>query len=147
MNPKNNINVKARHKARRLAVQALYQWQFNHTTLEKITAEFLADDVAKKADLEYFKELLEGVITQQQTIDDIIKPALDRPLENLTPIELAILRMSVFELKNRLDIPYKVVIDEALELTKTFGAEEGYRFVNGVLDKLAKELRKKEISN
>lgn len=142
---KNNINVKARHKARRLAVQALYQWQFNHTTFEKIEAEFLADEFSKKVDLDYFKELLKGVITEQQAIDDLLKPALDRPLENLTPIELVILRIGVYELKHRLDTPYKVIINESLELTKTFGAEEGYKFVNGVLDKLAKELRKTEM--
>lgn len=141
----NKFDPKARRLARRLIVQALYQLQFNHSSSQELELQFLEDNAMDKVDVLYFQDLLHGVVKQKEQIDAIIKPCLDRPLDDLTPIELSVLRVAVYELKNRLDIPYKVVINEALELTKTFGVQEGYKYVNGVLDKLAKELRSVEM--
>lgn len=141
----NKFSVKARHKSRRFLIQALYQWQFNHTTLGELEAEYLLEETMKKADLAYFRELLAGILPQVAALDAVFTPLLDRPLEDMTPVELAVLRLAAYELKNRLDVPYRVVLDEALELTKTFGATEGHKFVNGVLNKLAHQLRSQEI--
>jgi N utilization substance protein B len=137
---------KARHKARQLVVQALYQLQFNHCTKEEIENQYLEDIYAKNMDVVYFKDLLHGVLQNTAEINQIIQPFLDRPINELTPIESAVLSMATYELKSRLDVPYRVIINEALELTKSFGTSEGYRYVNGVLDKLAKKLRAQEIS-
>lgn len=139
-------NAKARHKARRLAMQAVYQWQFNHSSAREIELQFIVDDEMKNADVEHFKDLLHGVLKQIPELDKIFMPFIDRPLEDITPVELAVLRVATYELKNRLDIPYRVVINEALELNKTFGTDDGYKFVNGVLDKLARSLRKEELN-
>jgi N utilization substance protein B len=135
------ISKKARHAARRLAVQGVYQWQFSHNSASEIETQLLLDPPIKKMDKEYFSNLFRGVTADITTIDALLTPASARPLSDLTLIELAVLRIAVYELKHRLDIPYRVVIDEALELTKTFGAQDGYKYVNAVLDRLAKELR------
>lgn len=140
----NNFTVKARHKARRYLVQALYQWHYNHTTLSEIEAEYLLEENMSKADIVYFRELLAGILSHISIIDAIFLPVLDRPIEDLTPIELAVLRLAVYELKHRLDVPYRVVLNEALDLAKVYGATEGYKFVNGVLDKLVRQLRENE---
>jgi N utilization substance protein B len=139
------FNARARHQARRLAVQALYQWQYNPSEVGELLAEFHIEK-PNKVDQPYFHELLTQVIQNISAIDAIITPVLDRPLAELTPVELAVLRVAVYELKNRLDVPYRVVINEALELTKTFGTQDGYRYVNGVLDRLRVELRLNENS-
>lgn len=140
------FNVQARHKARNLAVQALYQWQFNHVSAQALEQQYIEDEFSKYSDMPYFKELLHGVLNNIDGIDAIISPYLDREITKLTPIELAVLRLAVYEMKFNLDIPYRVVINEALELTKTFGTIEGYKYVNGVLDKIAKQLRTAEIN-
>lgn len=93
----------------------------------------------------YFRELLNGVIDLRGELDDLIAPCLDRPMADLDPVELAILRLSTYELKQRVDVPYRVVINEGIELAKTFGATDGHKFVNGVLDKLAPRLRGAEL--
>lgn len=143
----NKFDPKARRLARRLILQALYQLQFNHCSSQEVETQFIEDNVMEKVDVLYFQEVLHGIAKNKDAIDAIIKPCLDRPLEDLTPIELSVLRIAVYELKHRLDIPYKVIINEALELTKTFGVQDGYKYVNGILDKLAKELRKVEIKS
>ena len=130
-----------RHKARHFAVQAIYQWQFGIATFEEIHAHFSAKNNPKKVDVEYFAELLNGVISNQIAIDEQITPFLDRTITDLDQVELAVLRIATYELLFRLDIPYKVVINEALELTKVFGSKEGFKYVNGILDNVAKKIR------
>ncbi|WP_051219109.1 transcription antitermination factor NusB [Oceanobacter kriegii] len=135
----------ARRKARRFAVQALYQWQLSGANLGQIEAEFRADNDMSKVDLEYFHDILHGVPKDCATLDEKITPLLDRRLDEMTPVEMAILRLGAFEMLHRIDVPYKVVINESVELAKTFGATDGHKFVNGVLDKLAQRTRSVEI--
>ena len=130
-----------RHKARYFAVQAVYQWQFDTALVEEINARFNVNNNPKKVDIEYFSELLSGVVKHLLVIDEHIKPFLDRDIKDLDPVELAILRIATYELLFRLDVPYKVVINEALELAKVFGSKEGFKYVNGVLDHVAKKNR------
>lgn len=140
------MNPKARHNARFYALQAMYQWQVSRTPPSEIEEQFIAHQINKKIDLDYFKELLHSVPKYQEELDQHMIPFLSRPLEELDPIELAILRLSIYELINRLDIPYRVIINEALELTKKFGSIEGYKFVNGVLDQVARKTRSVEVT-
>lgn len=126
----------ARRYARRFAVQALYQWQLTQLPVNDITAQFLASDQAHKMDQVYFQELFKGIIDNVAEVDEIVVPYLDRPIEQLDPVELAILRLGCFEIAKRMDVPYRVVINEALELAKLFGAVESHKYINGVLDQL-----------
>lgn len=139
------IKPSHRRRARLLALQALYQWLISKNALSDIEAEFRTDHDFSKLDDAYFCELLHQIPKQLDTIDALFSPFMNKTLEELDPIELCVLRMSTYELQNRLDVPYRVVIDEALILTKTFGTVEGYKFVNAVLDKLSHELRSMEI--
>jgi len=138
-------NPRARHKARRLALQAIFQWQFTAHASDEIESQLATKKNLENIDLDYFQELLHGVVKHKETIDSVFSPFLDRPIDELLPIELAALRIGVYELKYREDVPYRVVINEALELTKQFGASEGHKYVNSILDNVAKQLRKKEI--
>lgn len=132
---------KQRHRSRKLVLQAIYQWQMtDHKPLD-LEMQFREVNDFSKIDEAYFSTLLNGIINKVIEIDAIIEPILDRKISDLNPVELAVLRLATFELKNEFDVPYKVVINEALELAKTFGAEEGYKYVNAVLDKLAIGLR------
>jgi N utilization substance protein B len=135
-----------RKKARKYAVQGIYQWQLSGNPINDIEFQFLETINSKKVDVVYFQEILVNCLTSITEIDDLLTPNVTRDLSEVNPVELAVLRLACYELKNRIDVPYKVVINEALELTKTFGAEEGHKFVNGVLDKVAKELRPTETS-
>ena len=135
----------ARRKARRFALQALYQWQVSGSGLGDIEAEFRTDNDMSKVDDEYFHDILHGVPKEKSVLDEKIQPFLDRRIDELTPVELAILRLGAFEMCHRIDVPYKVVINEAIELAKTFGATDGHKYVNGVLDKLAQRERMVEI--
>ncbi len=130
-----------RSRARRLALQALYQWQMAGQNLENIEAQFLSE-VSGDLDVAYFRELLHGIPERLKAIDARLAPFLDRPIEQLDPIELALLRIGAYELLFRPDIPHKVAINEAVKLAKRFGAEGSYRYINGVLDKLAREARR-----
>lgn len=134
-------SFKARKKARTLAMQAIYQWEMSGNELHVIELQFMEHNDFSKIDGEYFKSLLYGVPNYLNDIDSAFQPYLDRGVNELTPIELAVLRLAVFELLKRLDIPYKVVINEALGLTKRYGSTCGYKYVNAVLDKTAKQLR------
>lgn len=134
----------ARRKAREYVVQAVYQWQMTGNPLNDIEAQYLITMNEKKVDILYFQELFNGVLTGLTNIDALIEPNLDRDLEEIDPIERGILRISTFELQKRIDIPKRVVINEAIELAKTFGATDGHKFVNGVLDKLGSSLRPHE---
>lgn len=137
----------ARKRARRLVCQALYQWQMTAQDIALIETQFTEDHNMKKVDQAYFKELLHEVPRQVEVLDDHILPYISRPIDAIDPVERGILRLAAYELLNRLDIPYRVVINEAVELTKTFGAEQAYKFINGVLDKLAAKLRASEIKS
>jgi len=134
----------ARRKARRLALQALYQWQIAGASLVAIEAEFREDNEMNKVDEAYFSELLHAVPAKLSSLDEQITPLLDRPLKELTPVELSILRMAAYELNYRKDVPGRVVINEGVDLAKIFGATDGHKYVNGILDKLARQLRAAE---
>ncbi|OSN06589.1 N utilization substance protein B [Lonsdalea iberica] len=133
----------ARRRARECAVQALYSWQLSKNDIADVELQFLSEQDVKGVDITYFRELLTGVATQADRMDELMTPYLSRKLEELGQVEKAILRLAVFELSRRDDVPYKVAINEAIELAKVFGAEDSHKFVNGVLDKAAPRLRKK----
>ena len=130
-----------RREARKLATQALYQWHMAQHSLNEIEAQFRVDNDFSGVDGAYFHDILTGVARQKTELDESFAPFLSIPLEELDPVELAILRLSTYELKNRVDVPYKVVINEGIELAKVFGATDGHKFVNGVLDKAAPVIR------
>lgn len=138
------MNPFARRKARRFLLQALYEWQLSGNPLNEIEAALITKINPKKVDVEYFHQALHAIPAKLDTIDAKLQPYLDRPINNLNPIELAALRMGSYELLERLDIPYRVAINEAVEVTKVFGSNDGHKYVNGVLDRLAKEIRKAE---
>lgn len=135
----------ARRKARALALQAIFQWQFAVNSVSDIETQYLDELNPKKVDAEYFSDLLRGTVKNIEAIDEVITPALDRKIKELNQIECAVLRLAVYELLYRLDVPYKVVINEALELSKKYGTIEGYKYVNGVLDKIAHSSRLTEL--
>lgn len=140
-----NTGNRGRGLARSLAVQALYQWQLTGETLGVIERQFIQERGLGKADAEYFNDLLHGVPACLDELDKHLSPLLDRPLPEVDPVERAILRLGAYEFARHPEVPYRVVINEWVEQTKTFGADQGHKFVNGVLDKLAKTLRATEI--
>ncbi|MDF1782399.1 MAG: transcription antitermination factor NusB [Alcanivoracaceae bacterium] len=142
--PINHSTPSARRKARRFALQALYQWQLAKTDLSDIEVQFRTDNDMKKVDREYFHELLHGVPANLDTIDEALQPALDRKVAELSQVEKVILRIGAYELIHRLDVPYRVVLNEGIELAKLFGADDSFKYVNGVLDKLARKFRRLE---
>ncbi len=138
--------IAKRRKARHYAVQALYQWKMSQSSLNQIEAEFRTDNDFNKVDSGYFHELVHEVPAQLDELDQAIIPALtDRSFEEIGPVETALLRMSVYELKNRIDVPYKVVINESVALAKKFGATDSHKFINAVLDKTAELYRAVEL--
>ena len=143
--PAYNTLAAERRKARHYGMQALYQWQMAGAPLGDIEAEFRADYDFSHVDLEYFQALLHEVPACTDELEGIFEPLLDRKLDDLDPIERTLLRMGTFELSQRLDVPYKVVINEEVALAKKFGATDSHKYINGVLDKVARELRKVEI--
>ena len=132
----------ARRRARECAVQALYSWQISKNDIADVEYQFLSEQDVKDVDISYFRELLSGVATNAEYLDGLMAPVLSRQLEELGQVERAVLRISPFELSKREDVPYKVAINEGIELAKTFGAEDSHKFVNGVLDKVAPTIRK-----
>jgi N utilization substance protein B len=134
---RDGIDPAARTRARRRAVQALYAWELGGNPMRKVIDDFRSEQDMQIADLEYFEDLLRGVEAHRAELDAGLAPLLDRDIERVDPIERAILRVSAYELKFRLDVPYRVVLNEAVEVAKRFGAEQGHTYVNGVLDKLA----------
>ncbi|ASJ97497.1 MULTISPECIES: transcription antitermination factor NusB [Shewanella] len=125
-----------RRKARRLAVQAIYSWQLSGNNVADVEHEFLTEQKIDGVDVSYFRELLSGTTTKSAQLDELIIPHLERPFDEVSPIEKAVLRIAAYELTFRKDVPYKVAINEAIELAKAFGAEDGHKFVNGILDKI-----------
>ena len=140
------FSAHARSRARRLAMQALYQWDLSGADMSEIQHQFAEQEDFSRADAGYFTGLLNAVVTHATEIDNTISEDIDRPLAQLDPVEHAILRLATYELLLRPDVPYRVVIDEAVSLAKKFGAEQGHTFVNGVLDKIAHRHRPDEYS-
>jgi N utilization substance protein B len=138
--------VARRRKARHYAMQALYQWHMAGASPSAIEAEFRTDYDFDQVDLEYFQALIHGVVPLVDELDALLEPLLDRELRELDPIERSLLRMGSFELRERIDVPYRVVINESVALARKFGAAESYKYINGVLDKLARQLRGPEVS-
>lgn len=134
-------SIIGKQKARKLAVQSLYQWQMANADLAEIESQFRAIKNMEKVDIDYYKQLLYGVPKNLETIETELTPFLDREIAALNPVELAILRMATYELLNCLEIPYRVVLDEAVSLAKDFGSQDGHKYVNGVLHNLAKKIR------
>ncbi|MCD9468397.1 transcription antitermination factor NusB [Photobacterium iliopiscarium] len=152
------VKPAARRNARQFAVQAIYSWQLTKGNVADIEQYFLSGDkfeeeehqakapacTAPETDVVYFRDLFAGVVLSHQELDSKMRPYLSRPLQDLDQMELALLRLAMYEMVKREDVPFKVVINEAIELAKLFGAEDSHKFVNGVLDKAAPTLRKKD---
>ena len=138
------VPVSARRRARELVLQGLYERQLAGTADETIAASLTSSPGHARADADYFRALWQGVTTEYATLLQTVEPKVDRRLKDLAPIERALLVMGTWELMRRVDIPYRVVIDEAVELAKIYGGTDGHKFVNGVLDKLAPQLRAPE---
>lgn len=141
---KSRRGTRARSIARKLAMQALYQWQLTDHTASDISRQFIESEEFKGADREYFEELVKRCIKEEAQINAAIGPFIDRPLEQLDPVETALLMIGMFELRSRLDVPYRVVINEAVDLAKRFGATDAHKYVNAVLDRAAKDIRAAE---
>ncbi len=134
-----------RHRAREFALQGLYQWLLNNEDAGAIDAHIREAHGFDKADAEHFDTLLYGTIKDVASLRSDLAPLIDRSINLLSPVEHAALLIGAFELKNHVEIPYKVIINEAVELTKSFGGIDGHKYVNGVLDKLAVKLRQAEV--
>lgn len=137
--------IGGKKRARTLALQALYQWQLSGTALSEIEAQFRAIKTMDKVDVAYFCRLLHDIPAQVTVLESAFSPFLDRGIKELNPIELTVLRMGSFELLFCPEVPYKVVLNEAIALTKSFGSQDGHKYVNGVLHNVAKKVRSLEI--
>ncbi|HRY01453.1 MAG: transcription antitermination factor NusB [Rhodanobacteraceae bacterium] len=140
------IDPAARSRARRRALQAIYAWQLSATPIDAVLAQFRSEQDMEVADLAYFEDLVNGVGQHQKGIDAALSAHLDRDVDQVDPIERAVLRLAAYELMHRIDVPYRVVINEAIEITKRFGADHGHTYVNGVLDRVAAESRAAEVA-
>lgn len=140
---KNEKKISPRRRARECAVQALYSWYVSQNSPAEIELEFVAEQDLKGVDVAYFRKLFRQTAENVEAVDEIMAPYLDRDVNEVDPIEKAILRLAVYELKFELDVPYKVVINEAIEVAKAFGADDSHKYVNGVLDKVAPALSRK----
>ena len=139
------IDPVARSRSRRRALQAIYAWQINGANERDLIAQFAHEQAHEIADLEYFEDLVRGVMAHQAALDAGLLPHLDRRVDEVDPVERAALRIAAYELSHRPDVPYRVVINEAIDSTKRFGSEHGHTYVNGVLDKAAVALRSVEV--
>jgi transcription antitermination factor NusB len=144
MNQSYPTTYAAKRKARRFAVQGIYEWQMSGNAVHEIEARTRSDNAMHKVDIGYYHELLSQIVQQHEELDEILIPALDRELDALDGVELATLRLGAYELKNHLEIPYRVVLDEAIELAKHFGGTDSHKYINGVLDRVAQQLRQAE---
>ncbi len=133
--------VRGRRLARERAMQALYQWQIQGQSIKDVCNQFIADEQGDALDTVYFKEVLLGIGEQHADIDARISEFADRDLDQLDPVEHAILWIGFYELLHKIDVPYRVVLNEAVELARAFGAEDGHKYVNAVMDRAAAELR------
>jgi transcription antitermination protein NusB len=135
---------RARSLSRKLAMQALYQWQLTGQTAAELRNQYASDDGFGDSDAEYFRALIDGITEGAAELDATLGSLIDRPVEQLDPVERAVLLIGLYELGHRLDVPYRVVINEGIELAKRFGATDGHKFVNAVLDRAARSLRAAE---
>ncbi len=138
------IDPAARSRARRRALQAVYAWQLSGSSMNKVLDQFRDEQDMEIADLAYFEDLLRGLDSHCADIDAALQPFLDRTVDQVDPIERAVLRLATYEMRYRLDVPYRVVINEAIEIAKRFGSDHGHTYVNGVLDHAAPEWRAAE---
>ena len=143
---KGGIDPVARSRARRRALQAVYAWQVSGGNAQQVIAQFAHEQAKEFADLEYFEDLVRGVLRHAPDLDAALAAFIDRGVEQVDQIERAALRIAAYELMHRPDIPYRVVINEAIDTTKRFGSEHGHTYVNGVLDHAAAEWRAAEVS-
>lgn len=143
--PDDKPKTSHRKKARNLLVQALYQWQLADGLASDIEAQFRVDNQAK-IDWDFFHQALGYVVNHSEKLDRYFIGLLDRNISQIDPIELALLRLGSFEFTERIDVPYKVVINEYVDLAKKYGATDSHKYINGILDKLARELRAVEIN-
>ncbi len=143
---KKGNSIQGKVRARRSAVQALYQWAMAENSISEVIREFEKDrDELNKADVEYFRAILKGIEKQQAELEEKLAPLLDRPLAELDQVEKAILFLGMYELLYHLELPWRVVLNESIELAKMFGAEESHKYVNGILDKAARQIRTVEL--
>ena len=139
-------NKSPRHRARELALQGIYQWRITAGDEAQIEKQIHAEKNLGRYDKELFSDLLRGALKQHADLETLLVPHLDRPIDEISPVEFAVLLLGSYELSRHPEVPYKVIINEAVELAKTFGGTDGHKFVNGVLDKLAPQLRAPEFS-
>lgn len=139
------IDPAARSRSRRRALQALYAWQMTNSPISKVIEQFQNEQDMEIADLQYFEDLVRGVAQYHDELDIKLEKYLDRTLVQVDPIERAVLLIAAYELCYRPDVPYRVVINEAIETSKRFGADQGHTYVNGVLDKAAADWRAAEM--
>lgn len=137
------VKVSPRRRARECAVQALYSWYISKNSIEQVELVFISDQEMNGVDLPYFRKLLRGTVEHIESVDSALRPYLDRNEQDVDPIERSILRLSAYELKFELDVPYKVVINEGIEVAKVFGSDDSHKYINGVLDQLAPALNRK----
>ena len=142
---RDGIDPVARSRARRRALQAIYKWQMSGGTEQQVIAEFAHEQAHEVADLEYFEDLVRGVLKHRDDIDTALAAFIDREIGQVDQIERAALRIAAYELRHRPDIPFRVVINEAIDSTKRFGSEHGHTYVNGVLDRAAADWRADEV--
>ncbi len=136
-----------RHRARELAMQGVYQWRVSGSDASEIEKHLLGEKNLGRYDKAMYTRLLHGVLSHHEALETLLSPHLDRELSELSTVEFSVLLLAAFELSQQLDVPYKVVINEAVELAKTFGGTDGHKYVNGVLDKLAPKVRAVEFAN
>jgi N utilization substance protein B len=142
----NNPAKSQRHRARELAVQGIYEWRLSGKSAVEIEKATRDEKSLGRYDTEFFGQLLRGAIAQQEMLSAQIAPHLDRAVNELSPVEFAVVLLGAYELTQHPEVPYRVVINEAVELAKTFGGSDGHKFVNGVLDKLAAQVRAAEVA-
>jgi len=142
----NNPAKSLRHRARELAMQGIYEWRLSAKSAALIERATREEKSLGRYDSDFFSQLLRGAIAQHEALAELIEPHLDRKLQELSPVEYAVLLLGAYELVQHPEVPYRVVINEAVELAKTFGGSDGHKFVNGVLDKLAAKVRATEVA-
>ena len=146
MNQNNKLNTAARRRSRRVIIQLLHQWHIAHDDVSDLLAQFKEEVTGKEADEDYFQLIIQGIFAEMPAIDSMVETHVSRPFAEISIVELAVLRLASYELIHCLDVPYKVIINEALDLNKRYGTTDGHKFVNGVLDTLAKIYRTAETS-
>ena len=145
--PSQKSVAKARGKSRRLAMQAIYQWQMTGDNISDIKQQFFDENNMAKLDSDFFSEMVSGVASSISELDPLLEKYMSRNIESVDPVERSILRLATYEFINRFDVPYRVVLNEAVNITKEYCAENSHTFVNAVLDKVAKEIRHLEVKS